>query len=103
MCAASLDRVSCWCETQVYDHLKSQRKPSGLHGLHGEVRPVRRFAPYGGILSVKVLQEQKSGKCRGVCFVNYMEPQGAASAIQSLDGIRLAGRFLQVKLQGKRR
>lgn len=52
---------------------------------------------------MKVLQEQKSGKCRGVCFVNYMDGLAAASAIQSLDGIRIAGRFLQVKLQERRR
>ena len=74
-----------------------------MYGQSGQERHVCRFAPYGGILSVKVLQEQKSGKCRGVCFVNYIEPEGAISAIKSLDGIRIAGRILQVKLQGKRR
>lgn len=62
-----------------------------------------RFAPYGGVLSVKVLQEQTSGRCSGVCFVNYMDPNGAASAIRSLDGIRISGRSLQVKLQQNRR
>jgi len=58
-----------------------------------------RFAPHGSILSVKVLQEENSSKCRGVGFVNMTSPEGALNAIQHINGMKVADKHLHVSLQ----
>ena len=61
-----------------------------------------RFAPHGAILSVKVLVDDQTGKCRGVGFVNYADPNSALSAIQGLHGIKVGDKLLHVSLQTHR-
>ena len=61
-----------------------------------------RFAPHGSILSVKVLQEEHSSRCRGVGFVNYAEAQGALKAINNVNGLKIADKTLHVSLQANR-
>lgn len=58
-----------------------------------------RFAPHGSIMSVKVLQEENSSKCRGVGFVNMTDAQGALNAIQNINGMKVADKHLHVSLQ----
>lgn len=62
-----------------------------------------RFAPHGAILSVKVLLEENSHRCRGVGFVNYADSQGALNAIQNVHGVKVADKVLHVSLQTNRR
>ena len=61
-----------------------------------------RFSPYGAVLSVKVLHEEESKRCRGICFVNYTDLQGALNAIQHLNGRKVADKHLHVSLQKPR-
>ena len=63
---------------------------------------VCRFAPHGSILSVKVLQEENTARCRGVGFVNYTDAQGALNAIQNVNGLKVADKHLHVSLQTAR-
>lgn len=62
-----------------------------------------RFAPYGAILSVKVLHDTPTGQCRGVGFVNFTDHASAVRAIQALHGTKVAGdKQLHVSLQQPR-
>jgi hypothetical protein len=62
-----------------------------------------RFAPYGAVLSVKVLHDTPTGQCRGVGFVNFTDHASAVRAIQALHGTKVAGdKQLHVSLQQPR-
>ncbi|MEW5316810.1 MAG: hypothetical protein WDW38_008160 [Sanguina aurantia] len=59
------------------------------------------FSPYGAILSVKVLVNEETGKCRGVGFVNFSDRAAALRAVQCLNGAVVGGVVLSVSLQGQ--
>lgn len=61
-----------------------------------------KFAPFGGVSSVRILFDENR-KCTGVGFVNYLDPACAKRAVSALNGARVAGRNLQVRLQENRR
>jgi RNA recognition motif-containing protein len=61
-----------------------------------------RFAPHGSILSVKVLHEEGTGRCRGVCFVNFTTAEGAMNAIQAMNGRKVGDKTLHVSIQARR-
>ncbi|GMH40562.1 hypothetical protein BSKO_08466 [Bryopsis sp. KO-2023] len=61
-----------------------------------------KFAPFGGVSSVRILFDENR-KCTGVGFVNYLDPTCAKRAVTALNGARVAGRNLQVRLQETRR
>ena len=54
-------------------------------------------------MSVKVLLEENSHRCRGVGFVNFTDSQGALNAIQNVHGVKVADKVLHVSLQTNRR
>ena len=51
---------------------------------------------------MQVLQDETTGLCRGVGFVNYIDQQGAATAIQAVNGLKAGDKFLHVSLQSHR-
>jgi RNA recognition motif-containing protein len=53
------------------------------------------FAPYGEIISAKIITDRETGRSRGFGFVE-IEGDGADEAIQNLDGSMLGGRTLKV-------
>jgi len=61
-----------------------------------------RFAPFGAILSVKVLTDPQSGTSRGVGFVNYTDHTSATAAVRALHGTVINGKQLHVSLQTPR-
>ncbi|KAK9824558.1 hypothetical protein WJX72_011295 [[Myrmecia] bisecta] len=61
-----------------------------------------RFAPYGAVLSVKVLLDDTSSKCRGVGFVNFADGNAALHAIQAVNGSKAGEKMLHVSLQTQR-
>ncbi len=61
-----------------------------------------RFAPFGAILSVKVLHEEGTTRCRGVCFVNYTTVEGAVAAIQAMNGRKVGDKTLHVSIQTRK-
>lgn len=44
------------------------------------------FAPYGNLLSVRIMVEKDTGRSRGFGFVSYDAPDAAALAIKELNG-----------------
>ena len=53
------------------------------------------FAPYGAVLSVKLVNDRETGRARGFGFVE-MEDPAAAAAIEALDNTNFGGRTLRV-------
>ncbi|KAI8467196.1 MAG: HAD-like domain-containing protein [Monoraphidium minutum] len=62
-----------------------------------------KFAPFGAIHSVKVMLDDATGLCKGVGFVNYCEPEGAARAVGAMNNALVGSRRLDVAVQAPRR
>lgn len=62
----------------------------------------RRFSHYGGIHSVRTMQDQ-DGKCQGLGFVNFINMNDAQSAIAHMNGAFVDGKRLVVEMQRPRR
>uniref|UniRef100_A0A061QQP4 Rna-binding region rnp-1 domain-containing protein n=1 Tax=Tetraselmis sp. GSL018 TaxID=582737 RepID=A0A061QQP4_9CHLO len=61
-----------------------------------------KFAIYGGIASVKVLLDEATGACKGVGFINYVDPNAAMEAIHAMNGLKVGDKQLHVSLQTHR-
>lgn len=57
------------------------------------------FGPLGAVLSVKVINDLETGKCKGFGFVTMSEYQEAALAISRLNGFTIGDRTLQVSFK----
>ena len=62
---------------------------------------IRLFAPYGDIVMAKVIKDRVTGLSKGYGFVKYSDVQQANSAIASMNGYRLEGRTIAVRVAGK--
>ncbi len=54
------------------------------------------FAQHGPVTEVNLVQDRVTGKARGFAFVTMETKEGAAAAIQALNGKDLKGRALTV-------
>lgn len=59
------------------------------------------FAPFGEVVSARVMSDRETGRSRGFGFVE-MESSAAKQAISSLDGTELDGRKLRINEAEKR-
>jgi RNA recognition motif-containing protein len=59
------------------------------------------FAPFGEVISARVMSDRETGRSRGFGFVE-MEPAAAKKAISSLDGTEVDGRKLRINEAEKR-
>ena len=59
------------------------------------------FAPYGEVLSARVMADRETGRSRGFGFVE-MGTSDAKSAIAALNGTQLDGRQLRINEAEKR-
>ena len=55
------------------------------------------FIRYGEIYSLNLITQYKTGKSKGICFVE-INPDDADDAIKALDGRELEGREIYVRL-----
>lgn len=62
---------------------------------------INLFSPFGEIVMAKVIKDHISGLSRGYGFVKYADVQMANSAIQAMNGYRLEGKTLAVRIAGK--
>ncbi|KAK2975807.1 hypothetical protein RJ640_022824 [Escallonia rubra] len=62
---------------------------------------IRLFSPFGAIVMAKVIKDRISGLSKGYGFVKYSDVQQANSAIASMNGHRLDGRTIAVRVAGK--
>lgn len=60
------------------------------------------FAACGEVTEVKVVMNRDTGRSRGFGFVTYESEQGAARAIETLDGSTLDGRSIRVDRANER-
>ncbi|KAL2558486.1 splicing factor-related [Forsythia ovata] len=59
------------------------------------------FSPFGEIVMAKVIKDRISGLSKGYGFVKYADVQQANNAIASMNGHRLDGRTIAVRVAGK--
>lgn len=59
------------------------------------------FSPFGEIVMAKVIKDRVSGLSKGYGFVKYADVQQANNAIASMNGHRLDGRTIAVRIAGK--
>lgn len=57
------------------------------------------FGPFGAVLSVKVIRDPKTNKCKGFGFVTMSIYDEALCAIQNINGYTLGNRILQVSFK----
>lgn len=60
------------------------------------------FAACGEVTEAKVVMNRDTGRSRGFGFVTYESEQGAARAIETLDGSTLDGRSIRVDRANER-
>ncbi|KAL5744262.1 hypothetical protein ACOSQ2_027378 [Xanthoceras sorbifolium] len=62
---------------------------------------IRLFASFGDIVMAKVIKDRITGLSKGYGFVKYSDVQMANNAITSMNGYRLEGRTIAVRVAGK--
>ncbi|PHT52457.1 hypothetical protein CQW23_06919 [Capsicum baccatum] len=62
---------------------------------------INLFSPFGSIEMAKVVKDRLSGLSKGYGFVKFVDVEQANSAITSMNGHRLEGRSIAVRVAGK--
>ncbi|KAL6006210.1 Splicing factor 1 [Asimina triloba] len=62
---------------------------------------IRLFSPFGEIVMAKVIKDRVTGLSKGYGFVKYADVSQANQAIASMNGYRLEGRVIAVRVAGK--
>lgn len=62
---------------------------------------IRLFSPFGDIVMAKVIKDRVTGLSKGYGFVKYSDVAQANQAITSMNGYRLEGRVIAVRVAGK--
>ncbi|KAF5743608.1 branchpoint-bridging protein [Tripterygium wilfordii] len=62
---------------------------------------IRLFSAFGDIVMAKVIKDRVTGLSKGYGFVKYADVQMANNAIVSMNGYRLEGRTIAVRVAGK--
>lgn len=60
------------------------------------------FAPFGTVLSTKVVTDAQTGLSRCYGFVSFDNPQSAQAAIQSMNGMQVGATRIKVELKAER-
>uniref|UniRef100_A0A2P2J707 Branchpoint-bridging protein n=1 Tax=Rhizophora mucronata TaxID=61149 RepID=A0A2P2J707_RHIMU len=80
-------------DTNLYvGYLPPNLDDDGLIGL---------FSPFGDIVMAKVIKDRVTGLSKGYGFVKYGDVQMANKAIASMNGYRIEGRTIAVRVAGK--
>uniref|UniRef100_A0A0C9S417 TSA: Wollemia nobilis Ref_Wollemi_Transcript_14380_4332 transcribed RNA sequence n=1 Tax=Wollemia nobilis TaxID=56998 RepID=A0A0C9S417_9CONI len=62
---------------------------------------IRLFSPFGEIVAVKVIKDRLTGASKGYGFVKFSDTASAANAILHMNGYRLEGRVMAVRVAGR--
>lgn len=57
------------------------------------------FAPYGNVLSARIMVERDTGRSRGFGFVSFDDPVAASKAVDAVDGCAIHNKRLKVSLK----
>ena len=61
---------------------------------------IRLFQPFGQVEDAKVIKDRLTGASKGYGFVKYADPASATAAVGHMNGYRLEGRVLAVRVAG---
>lgn len=59
------------------------------------------FAPYGNVLSVKIIVDKQTGRSKGYAFVEMENEEDGQNAIKALNETEISGRNVKVNLAHK--
>jgi ELAV like protein 2/3/4 len=59
------------------------------------------FGPFGAVLSVKLVKDFTTNKCKGYGFVTLSSYENSLTAINALNGTQLNNRTLQVSFKSQ--
>ncbi|KAJ7526258.1 hypothetical protein O6H91_17G090400 [Diphasiastrum complanatum] len=62
---------------------------------------MRMFAPFGRVESVKLIRDKLNGSSKGYGFVKYSSAVSAAQAVSHMNGYRVDGKMLAVRVAGR--
>eukprot|EP01018_Ginkgo_biloba_P024932 Gb_19921 [translate_table: standard] len=62
---------------------------------------IRLFAPFGEIEAVKVIKDRATGASKGYGFVKFSDTASAAQAVLHMNGYRLDGKIMAVRVAGR--
>lgn len=62
---------------------------------------IQLFAPFGDIVAVKVIKDRLTGASKGYGFVKFSDTASAAQAVLHMNGYRLDGRVMAVRVAGR--
>uniref|UniRef100_A0A452FY38 RNA-binding motif protein, X-linked 2 n=1 Tax=Capra hircus TaxID=9925 RepID=A0A452FY38_CAPHI len=54
------------------------------------------FSQYGEIVNINLVQDKKTGKFKGFCFLCYEDQRSTVLAVDSFNGIKIKGRTIRV-------
>lgn len=60
------------------------------------------FAPFGKVVSAKVVKDRETGRSRGFGFVEYETPEEAKKALDALNNTQIDGRAIRIDLAQER-
>merc|ERR1712190_600458 len=60
---------------------------------------LENFMPHGTVISAKVMKEQGADRSRGFGFVSYEDREGAARAVNKMQGYKILGKRLKVEIK----
>ncbi|XP_077225880.1 splicing factor-like protein 1 [Tasmannia lanceolata] len=58
------------------------------------------FSPYGRLIHAKVIRDRTTGMSKGYGFVKYSDPVNASTAVKCMNGHKIEGKSLVVRLAG---
>ncbi|KAL5981577.1 hypothetical protein ACLOJK_015640 [Asimina triloba] len=64
-------------------------------------RLIQLFSPFGRLISAKVVRDKKTGLSKGIGFVKFVNPVDAARAVARMNGHKIDGRILVVRVAGR--
>lgn len=63
-----------------------------------ELELVMLFGSHGDVSTIKIVRDKKTGNCKGYAFLEMKDEEGAARAVEALDGSYIGERLLSVKV-----
>jgi RNA recognition motif-containing protein len=63
-----------------------------------ELELVMLFGSHGDVSTIKIVRDKKTGNCKGYAFLEMKDEEGAARAVEALDGSFIGERLLSVKI-----
>ena len=64
----------------------------------GEIELVQRIALYGDVVTIKIVRDKKTRKCKGYAFVEMLDRQHALQVKEALDGTPIKDKQFSINI-----